>query len=320
MILVLQFHIAPTQNLVKNGSFEQYYTCTDAQGQLNYVQNWFEPYPCSADYFNACGNQTTGVPKNFAGFQQAQENYGYIGVGMYGQGQGSGVREFAEGELNTPVEQGKKYCVEFYVSLTLSEEVLFQYAINNIGCLFTTDTFIPDSYGTCVPSSHPIPQIENTQGVIVDSLNWVKISGEFIAQGGEKFLTIGNFRSDSNTTAVFLVDSLSVFGFAYYYIDNVSVTLCDTVGVNEKGKKFAFAEIFPNPNYGNMQLQYQIGNDDKAILHIYDVSGKLLWMQLLPPKNNMLEINNFTIGNGIYYYQISINGISSINKKLVIIK
>jgi hypothetical protein len=44
------------------------------------------------------------------------------------------------------------------------------------------------------------PQVNNLAGnVLSDTMNWVLVSGLFIANGTEEFLTIGNFKTDANT-------------------------------------------------------------------------------------------------------------------------
>jgi len=66
-----------------------------------------------------------------------------------------------------------------------------------------------------------IPQIQlDTTALLLDTMEWSKISGVYTAVGNERFLTIGNFYADSQT------DTLSHLGtwiLGYYYIDDVSV-------------------------------------------------------------------------------------------------
>jgi hypothetical protein len=64
------------------------------------------------------------------------------------------------------------------------------------------------------------PQI-TFDSIIRDTVNWVEIQGTFLASGGEKFITIGNFYADSNT----LYDSVTnnFNGYSYYYFDDISI-------------------------------------------------------------------------------------------------
>jgi hypothetical protein len=67
------------------------------------------------------------------------------------------------------------------------------------------------------------PQIYNPIGFyITDTLNWTKISGIYTAEGGEEWITIGNFFNDDETTAIeFLGGEGSIV--SYYALDDVSI-------------------------------------------------------------------------------------------------
>lgn len=62
-----------------------------------------------------------------------------------------------------------------------------------------------------------------------DTMGWVKISGIFTAQGGEQYLTLGNFKLASQTQFI----QIAPFGTGYngsgYYIDDVSVISLDSM-------------------------------------------------------------------------------------------
>ena len=65
------------------------------------------------------------------------------------------------------------------------------------------------------------PQILE-EDIINDTLNWIKVQGSFIANGTERYITIGNFFDTAHTAHVFLPDT-SVGYFGVYLIDDVSV-------------------------------------------------------------------------------------------------
>jgi hypothetical protein len=58
--------------------------------------------------------------------------------------------------------------------------------------------------------------------VISDTLNWTKISGIYLASGGESFITMGNFKDDASTQTQGNEDTLAM-PFSYYFIEDVSV-------------------------------------------------------------------------------------------------
>jgi len=136
--------------------------------------------------------------------------------------------------LSDTLKHGHEYCVSFYVSV--AEE--FKYVVDGIGLYLSVDSAVDYTINTNLSF---VPQISNLAGnIIYDTLNWVQISGTYIANGGEKYLTIGNFNDDINT----LVDSTSgtLMG-AYLFIDDVSVVDC-TVGINEIERKPPIAVFY----------------------------------------------------------------------------
>jgi gliding motility-associated-like protein len=213
---------------VPNESFELYSLCPDNPGQIYRAIPWFQTWIIgnnvtisSSDYFNACSpTPMFTVPHNdYAGTQYAHTGNAYAGIALYGSSSGDDTREYIEVKLISPLQQGKKYCVEFYVSLADTS----QFACDNISAYFTNDTLKNSPSMTLINAN---PQVTNTNGVITDKEGWTLITGEFIASGGESFLTIGNFKSNANTNAISMSGASP---FAYYYIDDVSVILCDTI-------------------------------------------------------------------------------------------
>lgn len=81
-----------------------------------------------------------------------------------------------------------------------------------------------------------------------------------------------------------------------------------------------FGDINPNPNNGSMRLDYNVANGVNAELIITDVQGMQVAKYVLNPSGRKLSIENNTIGNGVYFYTIKVNGDMIMNKKLVIIK
>ncbi|MBK9283556.1 MAG: gliding motility-associated C-terminal domain-containing protein [Sphingobacteriaceae bacterium] len=128
-------------------------------------------------------------------------------------------REYIQNELRANLNAGKNYCVSFYVSLVNESK----YAITNLGAYLDDGTIFTNHFGT----STLTPQIKSPDGVfITDTLNWVKIQGTFIADGTEKYLTLGSFKLNANTTFTPVFPS-STRNIADYYVDDVSVIEAD---------------------------------------------------------------------------------------------
>jgi gliding motility-associated-like protein len=216
------------QNLVPNWSFENYSLCPDNSSQLNRTLSWFSPSLGTPDYFNDCNNPGNfGVPFNVWGYYQlAHTGNAYAGCQFGGNVPPLNFREYIEVQLSDSLIDGKSYCVSFYISLGNYCSM----AISNVGCYLSQNS-ITSSNIYALPV---IPQIENPIGnYLSDTLNWMKISGIFIAAGGEQFITIGNFHDDASTDSTSLYQTVNG-RYYYYYIDDVSVIRCeDTLPITE---------------------------------------------------------------------------------------
>ncbi len=230
------------RNLVYNPSFEDFRECPrkiDALGTLTTVEAWFQPTAGSADYYNVCGSRDCGVPNNKLGIQHPHSGQGYCGIYC----SKTDYREYLQTQLIEPLRKNEIYRLAFYVSLSEYSSG----AVATIGGLFTayriSDTvrsiLMNKHVRTIAPgisqtvASYYEPQVVNPyENLIADTKGWTLISGTFIADGGEEFLTIGNFypASQSNVTDL---DSLTyLLPGAYYYIDDISLT-CLSCGIDK---------------------------------------------------------------------------------------
>lgn len=219
------------QNLVPNGSFEEYYDCPNSVGavgnnQLEKCKFWYKPSDATSDYYNSCQTDiTTGVniPSNWFGWQQAYDGTGYVGLTIYVE-EGIENCEYIQVRLTKPLKACEKYHVGFRVSLG----DYCSRATNTLGLrLDKTPIFQMQPFNF---SGFELPPHIFSESVITDTLNWKLISGDFIAEGGEEYLTIGRFL-DTNYFSNYNVPNMTVdcdtcFPWehsAHYYVDSVSV-------------------------------------------------------------------------------------------------
>nr|MBK9651735.1 T9SS type A sorting domain-containing protein [Bacteroidota bacterium] len=240
MFIFLAQGFGISQNLVPNGSFEDTipYNTNPCPWCIDSVNPWFRGLnDKSADYFNGeylllmPGSST---PFNAYGFQNPKQGVAYSGLGVYNKLWLS--REYLSIALTNALIQNHVYFLKFYVSLSDSS----RYAIDKIGCYLSVDT--PDfnilNFGF-------IPQVENQAGnIIVDTVNWTMISGIYLAQGGEKILTFGNFYNNANTQSIEFLYSGYPFS-SYYYLDDVSLIDCTATFIQEI--ELPQFNLFPNP-------------------------------------------------------------------------
>ncbi len=205
-------------NLVNNSSAEQFKTCSFGGGLISNVNFWYSPTGGTPDYFNSCLTQTVyQVPTNFFGSQNPRTGNAYMGFGLYGlKLSGVDFKEYLGNGLKNALKSGKSYCVTYYVSLAEYS----RYACANIGFLLSQDSILNR------PSTLALgltPNFETTN-IITDSINWVQIQDTYLSNGTERFITIGNFKSDINTTKTQIKPPpTSGDNAAYYYIDDISV-------------------------------------------------------------------------------------------------
>jgi hypothetical protein len=154
--------------------------------------------------------------------QDAHFGYSYAGFGIAIYDTTNNQREYLETTFLEPLTAGKKYLVSFYVSLAEISE----YSIGSIGAYLSEDTLLYSDVNSQYIQVNP--QIENPPfSIISDTLNWKLIQQSYIAAGGEKFITIGNFRSNVMTPTS--QNSNKFSDIAYYYIDDIEVKCLDCV-------------------------------------------------------------------------------------------
>ena len=136
--------------------------------------------------------------------------------------QASQQRTYPKTQLKKTLIANTKYCAKYYVVNTNYNRI----AIENFGMYFG-DTLI-DTIKICSkPLTYILPQIEHSGGILVDTLHWTAISGTFTANGNEKYLLLGNFRTDVATNTLLInTPTLQVMS-ADIYIDDVSVVEMD---------------------------------------------------------------------------------------------
>lgn len=250
LIIIFTFNVR-AQNLVQNGSFEENNACPVGLDELVLCDHWL---PCgtnhpSPDYFHSCSSpHRMGIPNNAFGHQYARSGQAYAGLIAYltidqenkkNWELSNNHREFIQTYLTYPLEEGKTYYAEFHVSLVEDCD----YGIANLGLLLTDET--PELTWPKIQFGYFKPQIRHDSHEVIDNNKvWTKISGTFIAKGGENVLTIGNFDNDDATWVkknksaklnnIFRKKFLPKM--AYYYIDDVKVVPVDSLESNPEAE------------------------------------------------------------------------------------
>jgi gliding motility-associated-like protein len=234
------------QNLVSNGDFEQYTTCVlfgsaiDTNVNQPYtLPSWFSATVSgSPDYFNSCFINTSfngyNVPNTEFGYQPARSGVGYVGIAPLSTstsflGDIFYSREYIQTKLSTPLVAGRSYCIGLYASpgiVDTNKSFAHTITVKNWGIHLSTERLLNplDVFQTPGPNSFILladPQIK-ADYFITDTAGWSFVGGIYTAQGGETWLTIGNFMPFGQTEKDTLI--LNSNGeLSYYFIDDVFV-------------------------------------------------------------------------------------------------
>jgi len=193
-------------NLVPNPSFED--TIGDCQNQMGLsnffsnIKNWYTCYSTSSvDYYNSCANSITyptisSVPYSCRTYQMPHSGQAFIGLWIY-EAYNSADSSLIYSEdvavkLNAPLKAGVCYYGEFYANLGNITTVF----TNQIGMLLSTNIYTTTTGS--FTKYHTATGAVGYYSVFYRYFNWVKISGKFTAQGGEQYLTIGNFKDGTH--------------------------------------------------------------------------------------------------------------------------
>ncbi|MBS1624990.1 MAG: T9SS type A sorting domain-containing protein [Bacteroidetes bacterium] len=269
------------QNLVPNAGFETQTSCP-AVSEITKATPWNSPTQGTPDLFNStCSTQ------NSAG----RTGIGSSGVYCYSVFPDN--REYLQVPLTQALAAGQNYCVSFYVKRTN-----FRYSVSTIGAYFSMDSVRQQttSYLTFTPD------VESPVGTqLSSSTSWTEVSGSFTASGGEKYLLIGNFRNDANTTKA-VANSSSTDSVAYYKVDDVSVTLC-TTGISEIAADH-IVRVYPTPAADRLHIELTNMEEIEAV-ELTDVIGTRVAASYISEGINKAMVNTDSLSTGYYILTVT---------------
>lgn len=203
-------------NLVPNPSFEK---LRKKKPDLN-----AEPYVAYRNYMSKWASPTKTTPDLIFNINDGASDEARTGEKMIGilthnpiSKRSDTWREYVQVKLDQTLSEGKEYHLEFWVKRHRQANM----ASNNLGAYIGKAPIVEKNY-------EPITDMElilnHTEIINPDEPHWEKISGNFFAQGGEKFLIIGNFYNNENTNFKKVKNiGEPAWENPYYLLDDVSL-------------------------------------------------------------------------------------------------
>ena len=296
-------------NLVPNPSFEDTVYCPFGTNQIDACANWLN-FGNSPDYFNACNPFGMSVPNSVFGFQYAHTGVAMAGIATYrrpNSPNGPNYREFIGVQLITPLIIGQKYFFSLHVNFAHTQNVAI--ATDKIGLRMSTM-----GSDSCCPATINNFALLFADSILSDSVDWIRLTGSFIADSAYNYVTIGNFFDDVNT------DTINIGQFpdnGYYYIDDVCLSTDSLYNETWTGLNTTTVTdvlIYPTPFTNKVFI-----SSNKPILkyEVYDLQGRCLTGSII---NNVVFIEiemPDLMQSGIYILYIEYNDHSYLTHKLL---
>lgn len=242
-----------SQNLVPNSSFEEFVDFSKTEpGKWHKVQDSDTP-----DYFNLNGDKPyNNIFDKYTGGASPKSGFGFIGIFCYRihpSRDVKNVREFVEVSLHRTLVKDSLYSIN--ISLLLDNES--NIAIKNFGIYFS-DKFLAGSKENKMFSLKP--QIEFNSSFLDSTNQWITLQSFYKAGGFEKFIVIGNFRTDRRTSIKSIIpltekdrkkkwDIASRERATYYYVDDIIVEKAIIPKENQVTEK----KVTENPDTFNIE-------------------------------------------------------------------
>lgn len=222
LLLVINCKVCAQENLIPNSDFEKHNALPTDIGQgKNCLSGWTIPVLVGGgDYYHSDSkSKKAGTAKNYFGKQEPYSGKAYSGICIT-----KSYREYLQTELIKPLEKGRKYKVELYISLG---DAMWLGSMKELDIIFTSkQILIPND-----EALHQKPSIvfRKEEGYS-NSNEWEKLEAVYEADGTEKVLTFGCFYYRERNEAEIRTYNREIPGtanYAHYFIDDFTLTPMD---------------------------------------------------------------------------------------------
>ena len=228
LFLFLSVGFAQNSNLLYNGDFEIYnkvptnwgeaYRITEAK---SYTTGSFTPI----SYFYEIGDVGFTTDRTKLGKQNPHKGNGFIGVGFCLK------RKFVhliELRLTKTLDKDSIYIISAWLSLADKSH----YALDFISATLDSVTHLDKNKNI---NLSPLIELRSDSSSIKETKNWLKVSCEYKAKGGEKFFILGGIMPKVNNTVFYKKHKMPFkFSLNYIFARNTSYYFIDDIDIREK--------------------------------------------------------------------------------------
>jgi hypothetical protein len=306
------------QNLVPNGSFEDYTICPDYFSQWNRVVDWTSPYTTSADYFNACASvDFCDVPLSQFGYQFAFDGNAYMGIFTCDASGSPMYREIITAELTEPLQVGVPVCISFRTTCGgygSSQANSAGWMGRGPGAQLFVD--LPVDWSSYL---YPNTAVVFMDTVLSDTAAWVQVSGTYVPDSAYRYIAIGNFFADSLSWVTQLPGAIGAPA-AYAFIDDVRISsdlsYCGSTAVPDHGSA---SQVLPmtNPFGDALVLRAVVPLNDDFDVKLWSMHGELLLSKRWLAGQESFQLRTDHLPSGVCIIQMRGSRGSALNMRLV---
>ncbi len=295
--------LAPAQNLVPNGSFEEYTDCPNNGGQLIRALGW-EQNAYTPEYFNRCSNDPwASVPNNRAGFQEPHHGNAYVGLITYTEPDWVSGAEMHREIAGVALTEALAVGVPIHVSLWVAPagygnlSVRIKWTCRGIGVKFRMGPM--DMNNPSPPSNDPDVFLP---AVLLDTAGWTHVSGSFVPDSAYTYLTLGNMLIDGDAQPT-LIDVNGNYGVAYAFVDDVCVSHLSADCINtalEELEPPCCLSAWPNPFFNSLMAELPHAAKANSVLELRNLQGQIVLQRSLSPGDRRVSIATNLLEEGYY--------------------
>lgn len=315
-----------SEQLIKNGGFEQYTECPTAEAQITRAVGWQPLYESSSADYNNWGVETA------CKFNTFTNGNAYLGFGHAAFWVANSVpSEFAEGiqtKLSAPMLAGKPYLLSFFLAKIRTDNFTNRVRMAVFGL----------RKGTILKTNNNAAPVSDPTDVNFYGNNAVRLATidlQTIQDWREKKVIIQNYPFDIDAIIITRDAYHAVSGGTYIALDEVSllpsysgdqtdITLGDPREVVFRGNEaentyqLTIQNLYPNPANHAIQLDFQYPESKNIQLNIVDVLGKTVQNTTFSASKgeNIVHIFVEKLPKGVYSLLI-MDGYNSLVKQFV---